>query len=71
MTHNEQLAINSAITQLAEQHNNLCDKVQCDSRVTSIHIRISNREVVACASVKMHLVGCKTINPINPNDGSL
>ena len=69
MTHNEQLAINSAITEIAEQHNSLCDII--DTKITSISIRLFKNDVVAKASVKISLVACKPIVQSTPNSGPI
>ena len=69
MTHNEQLAINSAITEIAEQHNSLCDI--SNTKITSISIRLFKNDVVAKASVKISLVACKPIVQSTPNSGPI
>ena len=69
MTHNEQLAINSAITDIAEQHNSLCDII--DTKITSISIRLFKSNIVAKASVKISLVACKPIKQSEPNSGPI
>ena len=80
MTHNEQLAINSAITEIAEQHKTLCDTTQCiivnsithtDVKITSIHVYINKSNIIAKASVKISLVACKPIVQSTPNSGPI
>ena len=80
MTHNEQLAINSAITEIAEQHNTLCDTIYNDTlcsithtdiKITSIHVYINKSNIIAKASVKISLVACKPIVQSTPNSGPI
>ena len=71
MTHNEQLAINSAITQLAEQHNNICSTIDESAEITNINISMFERSIMAKASIQMSLTVHIPVKQSTPNSGPI